>query len=130
MTNRPFAIALAVGMSLALLSGLARAGGDSVEGRDEDENGGGFFGEAKDIKGFRPVHSARVSAAAKDGRTYITSTNAEGQFRLGGFGKEVSPDDVDVKCSAKGYRSVDVIRRRMSSAPEAPVEVECLLERE
>jgi hypothetical protein len=129
MTKGSFAIALAVGMSLALLSGFARAGGDSVEGRDEDENGG-FFGEAKDVKGFRPVQSARVSAAAKDGRTYITSTNAEGQFRLGSFGKEVNPDDVDVKCSANGYRSVDVIRRRMSSAPEAPIEVECLLERE
>jgi hypothetical protein len=129
MSKRPFGFAIAVGMSLTLLAGLARAGGDSVEGRDEDDNGG-FFGEAKDIKGFRPVQSARVSAAAKDGRTYITSTNAEGQFRMGGFGKEVNPDDVDVKCSANGYRSVDVIRRRMSSAPEAPVEVECLLERE
>jgi hypothetical protein len=129
MIAKRSAILFALAVTLAALPGVASAGGDSVEGRDEDENGG-FFGEAKDIKGFRPIQAARVSAAAKDGRTYITSTNAEGQFRLGGFGKEINPEEVDVKCSAKGYRSVDVIRRRMSSAPEAPVEVECLLERE
>jgi hypothetical protein len=130
MTPKPSAAAFAAALLIAMIPSVALSGGDSVDGRDEDDNGAPFFGEAKDIKGLRPIQSVRVSAAAKDGRVYVTSTDPQGQFRLAGFGKDVNPDDVDVKCAASGYRSVDVIRRKMSSAPEAPVEVECLLERD
>jgi hypothetical protein len=38
------------------------------------------------------------------------------------------PDSITISCAKEGYQTIDVSRRRMSSAADAPVEVDCLLE--
>ena len=56
-----------------------------------------------------------------------TYTNDEGSFRIPAFGKDAVVDDVTITCSKQGYRTLDVSRRRLSSAADAPVMIECLL---
>ena len=54
----------------------------------------------------------------------------EGRFKLRGLGKTINPDTVEVACAKQGYRTLEVMRRRMSRREDAAVEIECLLEPE
>ena len=95
--------------------------------RDE-EVGLSFFGEAKEPGSLRSIEGVQVNAELGP-RRILVRTNAEGRFKLNpNFGTNVLSDSITVTCVKEGYRTVDVSRRRMSSAADAPVEVECLLE--
>jgi hypothetical protein len=100
--------------------------GDAVSERDELDTGPSFFGEAKETGSLRPVQRAQVSAELGE-RRMSTYTNDEGSFKIPSFGKDTQPDSVTITCSKEGYRTLDVSRRRLSSAADAPVVIECLL---
>jgi hypothetical protein len=72
----------------------------------------------------------RVKVTAQGGWPIFVNTNDEGGFKLRGLGKTINPDTVEVACAKQGYRTLEVMRRRMSRREDAPVEIECLLEPE
>ena len=87
-----------------------------------------FFGEAKEAGSLRSIENVQVKAEL-GARRIMVQTNVEGRFKLHpNFGKEVLSDSITISCAKEGYSTLDVSRRRMSSAPDAPVEVDCLLE--
>lgn len=129
MRRLPALIVAVTCVSLVLPFAPMRAGELDSE-MDDHENGAPFFGEAKDIAGLRPLGGVQVKVQAKDRWPSFITTNGEGRFNLGGLGKEVDPNAVEIACAKQGYRTLEVLRRRMSKAEDAGVEVECLLERE
>lgn len=122
--------ALMVGLAVSLGASRAPAGEGDFEPDDSHEHGAPFFGEVKDIRTFDPVDNTLVRLQVKGtSRFVIVQTDAEGRFRRSGLGADVDPDAVEATCTKPGYRSIEVMRRRMSSAKTAPVELECLMEK-
>lgn len=106
------------------------AGDGAYEPDDDHEHGVPFFGEVKDIRSFEPVANALIRLQQQGTQRFIVfHADSEGRFRRTGLGPEVDPEKIDVTCEKAGYRTLDVLRRRLSTAKDAPVEVECLLER-
>ena len=106
------------------------AGEADYEPDDTNEHGAPFFGEAKDIRGLEPVADVRFKAQVRGTmRFFIAQTDEDGRFKRNGLGTDVDPEKVDVTCEKDGFRTVDVLRKRLSSAKNAAVEVECLLEK-
>jgi hypothetical protein len=101
--------------------------GEAVSERDELDNGPSFFGEAKEVGSLRPMQNVQVRAEFGEQRI-STYSNDEGSFKIPSFGKETVVENVAIGCSKEGYRTLDVSRRRLSSAADAPVMIECLLE--
>ena len=104
--------------------------GDAESEMDDHENGAPFFGATKDVAGLRPLGAVRVKVQPKGRWPIFINSNEDGMFKLGGLGKTIDPETVDVACDKKGYRTLEVLRRRTSRADDAAVEIECLLERE
>lgn len=95
--------------------------------RDE-QPGLSFFGEVKESGSLRSIENVQVKAEL-GARRIMVQTNAEGRFKLfPNFGKEVSSDSIVISCTKEGFQTLDLSRRRMSNAADAPVEVDCLLE--
>lgn len=121
---------LAAAVLACALAMPAYAGDGTYEPDDTEEHGAPFFGEVKDIRTFDPVQGVLIRMQLRGTQQFIVfHSDGDGRFRRPGLGPEVDPDKVDVTCEKPGYRSVDVIRRRVSSAKDAPVEVECLMQR-
>jgi hypothetical protein len=123
---------IAVGTALlcTALLGPAIAGDADHEITDDHENGTPYFGEVKDVAGLKPIESARVKAQIKGTfRFLVGQSDADGRFKIRGLGPEIDPNTVDVTCEASGYRVIDTIRTRPSKAADAPVEIECLMEK-
>jgi len=117
-------------LGFALLATRAFAGEADFEPADIHEHGNPYFGEAKDIKGLAPVENARIRVPVKGTmRFFIVQTDAEGRFRRNGLGTDVDPETVEFFCDKDGYRTVEVMHRKMSSAKLSPIEIECLLAR-
>ncbi len=119
---------------LGLIAGQAMpalpafAGGGPGDVNSLEEKGTHFFGEVKDIAGFKPLEGARVKIAITGTRMFlVVLTDDEGRFRLEGFGKDVDAGKVAVTCSKDGYRAVEALSRHTSSDRHAPIEVECLM---
>lgn len=109
----------------------ANAGGAELEALMGDkENGGPFFGEARDVKGLKPLEGVRIRAQLKGQPLPVfVDTNEDGRFSLRGFGKGVDPNNVDIKCEIAGYNLLDLSRRRVSRDADAATEIECLFEK-
>ncbi len=108
----------------------ALAGEADHEPDDTHEYGAPFFGEAKDLRGMDPVADVRIKGQVRGTmRFFITQTDEEGRFKRSGMGTDVDPETVDVTCEKAGFRTVDVMRRRLSKEKDAAVEIECLLEK-
>ncbi len=109
----------------------ALAGGAELEAiMGDTESGAPFFGEAKDVKGLKPLEGVRIRAQLKGQPLPVfVDTNDEGRFSLRGFGKGVDPANVDVKCEMSGYTLIDMSRRRVSKDANAATEIECLFEK-
>jgi hypothetical protein len=119
----PFVVLIAFA---AIASGKSSAG-EALSERDE-EPGLSFFGEVKEVGSLRSIEHVQVKAEL-GARRIMVQTNIEGRFKLHpNFGKDVLPDSITISCAKEGYQTIDVSRRRMSSAADAPVEVDCLLE--
>ena len=120
-------LAILAAFAVTIVSSWKSYAGDALSERDE-EPGLSFFGEAKEVGSLRSIEGVQVNAELGS-RRILVRTNAEGLFKLHpNFGTEVLSDNITISCAKAGYRTVDVSRRRMSSAADAPVEVECLLE--
>jgi hypothetical protein len=113
--------------AVAMLSPSMSCAGEAVSERDELDNGPSFFGEAKEVGSLRSMQNVQVRAAFGEQRM-STYTNDEGSFKIPSFGKETVVDNVTITCSKDGYRTRDISRRRLSSAADAPVVIECLME--
>jgi hypothetical protein len=109
----------------AMVSSSQSYAGEAVSEKDED-NGPSFFGEAKEVGTLRPMQNVQVKAELGQ-QQVATFTNDEGSFKIPGFGKDTVADSVTVTCAKQGYRTIDMSRRRLSSAADAPVVIECLL---
>jgi len=106
----------------------AFAGEADFEPADIHEHGNPYFGEAKDIKGLNPLENVRIKVQVKGTmRFFIVQTDAEGRFRRNGLGLDVDPEKMEFSCEKDGFRTVEVMHRKMSSAKLSPIEIECLL---
>jgi hypothetical protein len=114
---------------LFLVIGKAHAGPDALDGHDHDpDEGPVYFGFVKDAGGV-PVRDAKVSASHKS-LTLVTRTTATGAYRVRGFNKDVSPDQVKISCEKEGYRQVRVFRYPLPKGkPVKSVETECRLQK-
>ena len=116
-------IALAGGISSVSVS---RAG-ESASERDEQLPGLPFFGEVKEAGSLKSIEDVQIKAEM-GARRITVRTDTEGRFKIRpNFGKDVLSDSITISCAKEGYETLDVSRRRMSSAADAPVEVDCLL---
>ena len=116
--------------SLLLLVGKALAGPDALDGHDDGpDDGPAYWGFVKDQGGV-PVRDDKVSATHKS-LTLVTRSTATGAYRVRGFKKDVSPDEVVISCSKEGYRQIRVFRYPLPKGkPVKSVETECRLQRE
>jgi hypothetical protein len=120
--------ALAVAISLLALP--AYAGEADYQEDDAHEHGNPYFGEAKNIKGLAPLQDVRIKVQLKGTmRFFIAQTDEDGRFRRNGLGLDVDPEKVVYTCEKDGFRTIEVLHRKMSSAKLSPVEIECLLEK-
>ena len=110
----------------------ARAGGAGLDDmQDDDDRGAPFFGEVKDVNSGQNVEDARVVAElTSGGASLVTRSDAEGRYRIAGFGKDTNTDEVIISCSKEGYKLIDTIRNRLSTDANAPIEVDCLFEKQ
>jgi hypothetical protein len=117
------------GFSAVLMLGPPAVAGEAdFEPADIHEHGNPYFGEAKDIKGLNPVENARIKVQVKGTqRFFIVQTDEEGRFRRNGLGLDVDPEKVEFFCEKDGFRTVEVMHRKMSAAKLSPIEIECLL---
>ena len=106
----------------------AIAGGGPGDPQSQQESGTHFFGEVKDIGGFKPLEGARVKVAiAGTAMFLVVLTDAEGRFRLEGFGRDVAAAKIKVTCDKDGYRAVETTHRQVGRQAASPIEVECLM---
>lgn len=114
--------------ALLMLAAPAVAGEAEFEPADIHEHGNPYFGEAKDIKGLSPLENVRIKVQVKGTmRFFIVQTDSDGRFRKNGLGLDVDPEKNEYTCEKDGFRTVEVMHRKMSSAKLSPVEIECLL---
>src|SRR5829696_8863270 len=117
-------------LAFTLLSISVDAGEAEFEPADIHEHGNPYFGEAKDIKGLSPLENVRIKVQVKGtSRFFIVQTDTEGRFRRNGLGLDVDPEKVEFSCEKDGFRTVEVMHRKMSSAKLSRIESECLLVR-
>ena len=118
-------------MTIGLCIGLAPmawAGGSGLDEPDEAEAGTPFFGFVKNVTAGGTLPDAKVVASLKGGNTsFVMRADAQGHFRFTGFAKDVDPGTVEIACSVEGYTLQRTVRRKLSSDPGAPVEVDCLM---
>ena len=109
---------------------VALAGEADYEPDDTHEHGAPYFGEARNLKDMAPMSDVRIKVQLKGTlRFFIVQTDDEGRFKRNGLGIDVNPDNVEFTCEKNGFRTVDVLSRRLSRDKLAPVEIECLLEK-
>jgi hypothetical protein len=124
---------LLVGLALLVplgVSGMAWAGGASLDEDEEDDSNAGvsFFGFARDLDAGGGVADAKVSAEIKNrNASLVTRTDDQGHFKFSGFSKEIDPKDVEITCSKEGLKLQRTLRRQSGSSEAASIEVDCLM---
>ena len=127
--RRIFRFALLAGAALALAGSLAWAGGSGLDEQDDADAGTPFFGFVKDLDARgRGIADAKVVAEIKGGNaSLVTRADAQGHYRITGFGKDVDPATVEISCTVAGYTLQRAARRKLSNDPGSPIEVDCLM---
>jgi hypothetical protein len=124
---------LLVGLALLVplgVSGMAWAGGASLDEDEEDDSNAGvsFFGFARDLDVGGGVADAKVSAEIKNrNASLVTRTDDQGHFKFSGFSKEIDPKDVEITCSKEGLKLQRTLRRQSGASDAASIEVDCLM---
>ena len=116
-------------VAIALAAGGAFAGGSGLDEQDDADAGTPFFGFVKDLDARgKGIADAKITAEIKGSNAaLITRADAQGHYRLAGFGKDVNPDNVAITCTVDGYKLERTPRRKLSNDPGAPVQVDCLM---
>ena len=124
-----FGLVAGAALALALAHNGAWAGGSGLDEQDDADAGTPFFGFVKDLDARgRGLADAKVVAEIKGGNaSLVTRADAQGHYRITGFGKDVDPATVEITCTATGYRLERAARRKLSNDPGAPIEVDCLM---
>jgi hypothetical protein len=117
-------------LCLVTMSSPGWGGGSDDEAPDaHQDNGPSYFGFVKDQSG-KPVADAKVTAEIKGRGSVITRTNGAGIYKLPGFGKEVTPNNIVISCSKEGYKHTrSITRSAPSKTPLSAVEVLCTMQR-
>ena len=125
---------IAIGFLLlfSFISAPVWPGGEIGADHDHDD-GPNFFGFVKEVSG-KAIPDAKVTADIKgliQGRaSVIARTNATGAYRIPGFGKNISPQDVTISCSKDGYKQTRTfIRTPLTKKPLTAIEIECTMQR-
>lgn len=121
----------AVSLVYALaIFGCAWAGGSDDEGPDApQDNGPAYFGFVRDVSG-KAIPDAKVTAEIKGRGSVITRTNGTGAYKLPGFGKEITPNNVLISCSKDGYKQTrSFTRTPLNKKPLAAIEIQCTMQR-
>jgi hypothetical protein len=120
------AVAITCMVSTALWAGGSGFGDDDDTSEDE---GPAYFGFVKDANGAT-LPDAKVTVSIKDRGGVVTRTDALGAYKVPGFGKEISPNDVQITCEKEGYRQTKILRRSLPPPDsKIPVETECTMQR-
>jgi hypothetical protein len=107
-------------------------GGDFFEelsaswGAANADEGVPYFGFVKDNKG-KGIAGASVAATTASGSTFVVQADNQGHYRIPGFSKSVDAKLVQIRCAKPGYKLTARDRRVMRSAPNAPIETNCVL---
>ena len=123
---------LLLGLTLIIpmaVTGMAWAGGASLDDDDEDQSNVGvsFFGFAKDLDRGGGIADAKVSAEIKNrNASLVTRTDDQGHFKFSGFSKDIDPKDVEITCSKEGLKLDRTVRR---GADATAIEVDCLMKK-
>src|SRR5262249_18388942 len=91
--------------ALALAGTAAWAGRSGLDAQDAADGGTPFFGFVKDLDARgRGIADAKVVAEIKGGNaSLVTRADAQGHYRITGFGKDVDPNTVEISCTVAGY---------------------------
>jgi len=122
-------LALAVMLPLAM-SGLAFAGGASLDEDEEDDTniGPSFFGFAKDLDRGGGVADAKVTAEITGkNASLVTRTDEQGHYKFSGFSKDIDPKDVSITCVKDGLKLQRTVRRQPDAQGAPVIEVDCLM---
>ena len=127
--GKPYAVWLYVFVFIQCFCAAAWAGGEMGDGDKKGDEGPHFFGFVRD-EGGRPLADAKVSAAIKNGTTYIMRTPKTGMYRFGGMSKNLKADDVTISCAKEGYKQVRTFRRPAAKGKGAgAVETDCRMQK-
>jgi hypothetical protein len=110
----------------------AFAGGGSFDTMDDDDADSGppYVGDVKDSKGA-PIADAKVTVTVKAfNSSLVLRADDQGHFMVKGFDKSVNPDEVEIACSMEGYKPFALNRQPTGTAPNSPIEVLCMLEKQ
>lgn len=114
-------------MLLALVS-AAWAGGESGPDDHVHDDGPNFFGFVKDTTG-KTIRDAKVTADIKGRPSVVARTNAAGAYRIPGFGKDISANNVTISCVKEGYKQTKtLLKTRPSKTPPTAIEIECTMQ--
>ena len=122
-------VALALLVPLGV-SGMAWAGGASLDEDEEDDSNAGvsFFGFARNLDAGGGIADAKVSAEIKNrNASLVTRTDDQGHFKFSGFSKEIDPQDVEITCTKEGLKLQRTMRRQSLGSVAASIEVDCLM---
>jgi hypothetical protein len=76
------------------------------------------------------VPDAKVTAEIKGRGSVITRTNGAGIYKLPGFGKEITANNVAISCTKEGYKHTrSITRSAPSKTPLSAIEVLCTMQR-
>ena len=111
-------------VSTALWAGGSGFGDDDDDAEDE---GPSYFGFVKDTNGST-MPDTKVTVAVKGRGGVVTRTDALGAYKVPGFGKDISPNDVEISCEKPGYKQTRIFRRSLPPPDsKIPVETECTM---
>jgi len=127
--RRSWIAAVVVGLCIASTALWAGGSGFGDDDDPSEDEGPAYFGFVKD-SGGGTVPDAKVTVAVKDRGGVVTRTDALGAYKVPGFGKEISPTDVEVSCEKQGMKQTRTLRRPLPPADsKIPVETDCFMQR-
>ncbi len=121
-----------IAAGLAASTPVMANGGDFFEeltatwNQNHTDDGVPYFGFVRDSKG-KTIANATIMATTPTGSSFVVQADNMGHYRIPGFSKRVDAKKVVVTCSKAGYRLVARDRRLLRSAPNAPIETNCVL---
>ena len=78
----------------------------------------------------RIVPDAKVTAEIKGLGSVVTRSDKLGTYKLPGFGKHISPNNITISCSKDGYKQTRTLRRTAPGKdPVTAIETECTMQR-